>query len=139
MMKLFVSMAFTCLTLGLTACQSTGSTVDGKTHQYTLTQKCPALLEIDQGEVIMVTLPENPSTGYQWQLAKPITFLKTEETYLAGEAKAGMVGVAGTKTFKFTAETLGQDEIHLVHVRPWEVKGSSMQGVEQWQCRVRIS
>lgn len=139
MMRLFVSMAFTCLTLGLTACQSTGSTVDGKTHQYTLTQKCPALLEIDQGEVIMVTLPENPSTGYQWQLAKPITLLKTEETYLAGEAKAGMVGVPGKKIFKFTAEKLGQDEIHLVHVRPWEAKDSSMQGVEQWQCRVRIS
>ena len=139
MMKLFVSMAFTCLTLGLTACQSTGSTVDGKTHQYTLTQKCPALLEIDQGEVIVVTLPENPSTGYQWQLAKPITLLKTEETYLAGEAKAGMVGVAGKKIFKFTAEKLGQDEIHLVYVRPWEVKDSSMQGVEQWQCRVRVS
>ena len=138
-MKLFVSMAFTCLTLGLTACQSTGSTVDGKTHQYTLTQKCPALLEIDQGEVIMVTLPENPSTGYQWQLAKPITLLKTEETYLAGEAKAGMVGVPGKKIFKFTAEKLGQDEIHLVYVRPWEVKDSSMQGVEQWQCRVRVS
>lgn len=139
MMKLFVSMAFTCLTLGLTACQSTGSTVDGKTHQYTLTQKCPALLEIDQGEVIVVTLPENPSTGYQWQLAKPITLLKTEETYLAGEAKAGMVGVPGKKIFKFTAEKLGQDEIHLVYVRPWEVKDSSMQGVEQWQCRVRVS
>lgn len=139
MMRLFVSMAFTCLTLGLTACQSTGSTVDGKTHQYTLTQKCPALLEIDQGEVIMVTLPENPSTGYQWQLAKPITLLKTEETYFAGEAKAGMVGVPGKKIFKFTAEKLGQDEIHLVYVRPWEVKDSSMQGVEQWQCRVRIS
>ena len=139
MMKLFVSMAFTCLTLGLTACQSTGSTVDGKTHQYTLTQKCPALLEIDQGEVIMVTLPENPSTGYQWQLAKPITLFKTEETYLAGEAKAGMVGVPGKKIFKFTAEKLGQDEIHLVHIRPWEAKDSSMQGVEQWQCRVRIS
>ena len=139
MMRLFVSMAFTCLTLGLTACQSTGSTVDGKTHQYTLTQKCPALLEIDQGEVIMVTLPENPSTGYQWQLAKPITLLKTEETYLAGEAKAGMVGVPGKKIFKFTAEKLGQDEIHLVYVRPWEVKDSSMQGVEQWQCRVRVS
>lgn len=138
-MRLFVSMAFTCLTLGLTACQSTGSTVDGKTHQYTLTQKCPALLEIDQGEVIVVTLPENPSTGYQWQLAKPITLLKTEETYLAGEAKAGMVGVPGPKTFKFMAEKLGQDEIHLVHVRPWEAKDSSMQGVEQWQCRVRIS
>lgn len=138
-MKLFVSMAFTCLTLGLTACQSTGSTVDGKTHQYTLTQKCPALLEIDQGEVIVVTLPENPSTGYQWQLAKPITLLKTEETYLAGEAKAGMVGVPGKKIFKFTAEKLGQDEIHLVYVRPWEVKDSSMQGVEQWQCRVRVS
>ena len=138
-MRLFVSMAFTCLTLGLTACQSTGSTVDGKTHQYTLTQKCPALLEIDQGEVIMVTLPENPSTGYQWQLAKPITLLKTEETYLAGEAKAGMVGVPGKKIFKFTAEKLGQDEIHLVYVRPWEVKDSSMQGVEQWQCRVRVS
>lgn len=139
MMRLFVSMAFTCLTLGLTACQSTGSTVDGKTHQYTLTQKCPALLEIDQGEVIVVTLPENPSTGYQWQLAKPITLLKTEETYLAGEAKAGMVGVPGKKIFKFTAEKLGQDEIHLVYVRPWEVKDSSMQGVEQWQCRVRVS
>lgn len=138
-MKLFMGMAFTCLMLGLTACQSSGSTVDGKTHQYILKQKCPALLEVDQGEVIVVTLPENPSTGYQWQLAKPVTLLKMEETYLAGKANAGMVGVPGTKTFKFTAEKIGQDDIHLVHIRPWEAKDSSMQGVEQWQCRVRIS
>lgn len=72
--------------------------------------------------MIVVTLPENPSTGYQWQLAKPLTLLKMEETYLAGKANAGIVGVLGTKTFKFTAEKIGQDDIHLVHIRPWETK-----------------
>ena len=127
------------LALGLSACQSSGATVDGKTHEYTLKQKCPALLELDRGESIVLHVSENPSTGYQWQLAKPISLFKTEETYLAGEAKAEMVGVSGVKTYKFTAEQAGQDEIHLIHVRPWQVDNPSSPSVEQWRCRVRIS
>lgn len=138
-MKYFTGLFIAVLTLGISACQSSSPTVDGQTHEYTLKQKCPALLELDRGESIVLNLPENPSTGYQWQLMKPVNLFKVEEVYVETEAKDHHVGVAGVKTFTFTAEQAGQDEINLVYVRPWELKDQSILPEEQWLCRVRVS
>lgn len=122
--------------LGLSACQSSSPTVDGKTHEYTLKQKCPTLMDMNVGEVLQFNVPENPSTGYQWQLLQPLKNFKTEETYLQNDSEEGAVGVGGTKTFRFTALKPGQDYIELVHIRSWE---SSKQPNQQWQCRIRVS
>lgn len=122
--------------LGLLACQSPNSAIQAKTHEYTLKQKCPTLMNMKVGEVLLFSAPENPSTGYQWQLLQPLKIFKTEETYLQNGAGDGAVGVGGTKTFRFTAEKPGQDFIHLVHIRPWE---STKQPDQQWQCRIRVS
>lgn len=96
--------------LGLVACQSPNPSV-GKTHEYTLKQKCPTLMDMKVGEVLLFNAPENPSTGYQWQLLQPLKIFKTEETYLQNDSEEGAVGVGGTKTFRFTAEKPGH--------RPW--------------------
>ena len=45
------------------------------------------------GEVLLFSVPENPSTGYQWQLLQPLKIFKTEETYLQNGAGDGAVGV----------------------------------------------
>ena len=122
--------------LGLSACQSSSPTIDGKTHEYSVQQKCPTLMDMKVGDVLVFNAPENPTTGYQWQLVQPLKIFKTEETYTQNEAGQGAVGVGGTKTFHFTAEKPGQDFIELVHIRSWE---SSKQPDQQWRCRIRVS
>ncbi|WP_445114876.1 protease inhibitor I42 family protein [Acinetobacter sp. WZC-1] len=135
-MKSLVCMTAVVLGAGLSACQSSSPTLDGRTHEYALTQKCPTLLEMKVGENLVFNAPENPSTGYQWQLVQPLKLFKTEETYLQNEAEEAVVGAGGEKTFRFHAETAGQELIELVYVRAWE---SSKQPEQQWQCRVRVS
>ena len=125
------------LGLGLTACQSSSAPKNTRTHEYTLKQKCPTLMDMKVGDVLVFNAPENPSTGYQWQLLQPLKIFKTEETYTQNnEVEQGAVGVGGTKTFRFSAEKPGQDYIELVHIRAWE---SSKQPDQQWRCRIRVS
>lgn len=119
----------------LTACQSSPMTVVNKTHQFYLAEKCPSPLVIKRGETVQITLPENPSTGYQWQVLQTLKLLTVEESYQQQEAEEGMVGVGGEKTFRFKAQRSGQELIELVHIRPWE---SSKQAEQQWQCKVQI-
>lgn len=134
-MKGLVCFGLVFLSLGMSACHAPSSAVI-KTHEYTIEQKCPTLKNMKVGEVLVFNVPENPSTGYQWQLLQPLKIFKTEETYLQSDADKKAVGVAGTKTFRFTAEQPGQDYIELVHVRAWE---SSQQADQKWQCRIRVS
>lgn len=134
-MKGLVCFGLVFLSLGMSACHAPSAPVV-QTHEYTIKQKCPTLKNMKVGEVLIFNAPENPSTGYQWQLLQPLKIFKTEETYLQNHADEKVVGVAGTKTFRFTAEKPGQDYIQLVHVRAWE---SSKEPDQKWLCRIRVS
>lgn len=120
----------------LTACQSSAPQTEGRTHHFTLKQKCPALLVMETGETLVFSADENPTTGYQWQLVQPLKLFKAEESYQQANAEEGMVGVGGEKTFRFKADKPGQELIELVYVRSWE---SNQQPEQQWQCRIRVS
>lgn len=126
------------LILGFTlvGCSSVSPTVDGKTHVYSLKQQCPTLLEMNVGQTLELTLPENPTTGYIWQVAKPQNILKVEEIYQQDPLKGqqAMVGVGGEKLFRFTALQPGEEWIHVKHSRAWE-----QNPVDEWRCRVRVS
>jgi len=135
-MKGLVCFGLVFLSLGMSACHAPSSTFGGKTHEYTLKQKCPTLKDMRVGDVLVFNVAENPSTGYQWQLLKPLKIFKIEETYLPSRADEKVVGATGIKTFRFTAEQPGQDYIELAHIRSWE---SSEQPDQKWQCRIRVS
>jgi len=124
------------LGLSLVGCSSMSPTVDGKTHVYSLEQQCPTLLEMNVGQTLELTLPENPTTGYIWQVAKPQDILKVEEIYQQGQPKSQqpMLGVGGKKIFRFTALQPGKEWVHVKHARPWE-----QNPIDEWRCRVRVS
>lgn len=134
-MKGLVCFGLVFFSVGMSACHAPSSPVV-KTHEYTPEQKCATLKDMKVGEVLVFNAPENPSTGYQWQLLQPLKIFKTEETYLQNHVDEKAVGVAGTKTFRFTAEKPGQDYIQLVHVRAWEL---SKEPDQKWLCRIRVS
>ena len=129
------------LSFGLIACQVPTSKAKGESHHYTVKQKCPALLVMESGETLEFNAPENPTTGYRWQIMQPLKLFKTEELYVATEVEEGVMGSGGEKKIKFTAEKPGQELIQLAYVRPWEVDQniSKPNANQTWQCRIRIS
>ena len=118
----------------LGGCSGMSSTVDGKTHVFSGAQACPALLEMDKGQTIEVTLDENPSTGYVWALTAAPKLFKAEEIYQQEQGTQPTAGAGGQKTYRFTALQAGEEALHLQHRRAWEKTA-----LVEWKCRVRIS
>lgn len=122
--------------LWLAGCSSMSPTVDGKTHVYSLKQQCLNLLEMNVGQTLMFTVPENPSTGYIWQVVKPLQIFKVDEIYQQDQVKSQkpILGAGGEKLFRFTALKPGEELIRVKHARSWEKNA-----LEEWSCRVRVS
>ena len=71
------------------------------------------------GDAIVVTLPENPTTGYRWS---PVSL---DQTLLAQEAHdyhAGGPGVGsgGTVVWRFRAKHEGRTRLEMKKARSWE-------------------
>ncbi len=81
-------------------------------------------VELEQGQILVVTLESNPTTGYRWEV------VETQESILEqmGEAEfkpsetggPPMVGAGGWEIFRFKAISVGQMTLQLVYHRPWE-------------------
>jgi inhibitor of cysteine peptidase len=81
-------------------------------------------VELEQGQILVVTLESNPSTGYSWEV------VEIQESILEqmGEAEfkpsetgePPLVGAGGWEIFRFKAISAGQTSLKLVYHRPWE-------------------
>jgi len=83
--------------------------------------KSASVMEARTGEEFTIILSANPTTGYQWQLAKPlntnmIQFINSE--YFPD--KTGRIGAGGKQKWKFKAGNAGRADITFKYVRPWE-------------------
>ena len=80
--------------------------------------------ELEQGQILVVTLKSNPTTGYGWEVAE------NQESILEqmGEAEfkqsetgePPLVGAGGWEIFRFKAISAGEMTLQLVYHRPWE-------------------
>jgi len=81
-------------------------------------------IELEQNQILVITLPFNPGTGYRWEVAE------TEASILRqlGEAvfevsdlgEPPPPGKGGAETCCFEATDAGQMTLELVYHRPWE-------------------
>jgi len=72
------------------------------------------------GENLVISLKDNPSTGYRWETVRhdeTILPLLTRD-YKQREAEPGMVGVGGILTLGFKAIAAGQTTLKLIYTRP---------------------
>ena len=78
-----------------------------------------AIVELQEGELFMVALPGNPTTGYQWAPEVEPGFLDRVAgvDYLPSTA---LIGGGGTFYFRYRAQAPGAGELSLVYRRPWE-------------------
>lgn len=71
------------------------------------------------GDELVLSLPENPTTGYRWQLNPPGKSLVLESDRFELQEKA-MTGAAGIRQFSFCVSAAGQARLRLALIREWE-------------------
>ena len=73
------------------------------------------------GQVLVVELESNPSTGYSWRAVEAPEFLVQNGAgeFVSG-GKGDVVGAGGIETWRFTAENAGTGTLRLEYARPWE-------------------
>jgi predicted secreted protein len=72
------------------------------------------------GAVIQLRLPENPTTGYIWNLSVTTGLTLVNETYVPDDPTGRLVGSGGAHVWFLEAVTAGDQTITGVYRRPWE-------------------
>jgi C1A family cysteine protease len=77
------------------------------------------------GEVLVLNLESNPSTGYGWQVREmnPGILRQLEATEWIPDTP-GKLGGPGTEVLRFAAVGKGRARLDLVYTRPWETAAS---------------
>lgn len=86
------------------------------------------------GQEMQVALPENPTTGFRWQMqarGEPILQLVDDKF----DAPASGVGRGGTRRWRFKAAQAGSTAIELAYRREWE---QNQPPAETFRLAVRI-
>ena len=96
-------------------------------------------LVLGRGDVLTVSLPANPTTGYSWSVAcTPAGVLKQvgESRFETSGHCQGMVGVGGRQLWKFRAVSPGQTRLTFSYSRPWEHDVAPARLI-QWPITIR--
>lgn len=73
-----------------------------------------------KGDVIIVELDENPTTGYSWNLTYSSGLELNDDVYAQENGTEGMTGAGGTHKWTFKITDTGKQNISAVYMRPWE-------------------
>jgi inhibitor of cysteine peptidase len=79
---------------------------------------------IPRGEDVVLRLPENPTTGFRWEVMQsgPGQLALTDDQFVAGDAG---LGAGGQRVFRFVGSAQGSVLLTLRERRAWEEAGSA--------------
>ncbi|MBU4198578.1 MAG: protease inhibitor I42 family protein [Verrucomicrobia bacterium] len=80
-------------------------------------------IRVTAGRKFSISIAANPTTGYGWQLAKPMdetVAVLITNSYVQDQTDMLRVGGGGHEVWIFKAIGQGQAAISLKYVRPWE-------------------
>ncbi|MGA7937919.1 MAG: protease inhibitor I42 family protein [Kovacikia sp.] len=83
-------------------------------------------LQVPAGEIVLITLSENPTTGYRWALEpmeQPVLELQASDYVTASGAG---IGGGGQRVFKFRTKASGTVNLQLKEWRDWEGEQSTL-------------
>ena len=96
-------------------------------HPARAAEKADLVIEATAGKEFTISLKSNCTTGFRWQLAKPLdeTIVKSvKNEYQAPPQKFcgefPVVGAPGKEVWTFKALKSGKTTIEFKYVRPWE-------------------
>jgi len=106
------------IAVGVTALTQTGETTNGSATLGPTEAGSAVALEV--GGELTITLPANPTTGYNWVVAAINPTLLTQIGEPEFSTESDLIGAGGTMTFHFEGTASGQDSLRLEYRRPWE-------------------
>jgi inhibitor of cysteine peptidase len=96
-------------------------------------------VELDQGQILVVTLESNPSTGYRWEVVEPeqptLKQIGEAEFRPSDQRKPPPPGTGGTETLRFEPQRSAETTLELVYHRPWE---SDEKPVQTFSVQVKV-
>ena len=75
-------------------------------------------ITVKHGDVFNVTLAENPSTGYAWNVSATSGLTVVDCDVVASQS--GLVGSPGVHVWQVTASGAGDQQFSGIYKRPWE-------------------
>jgi inhibitor of cysteine peptidase len=75
-------------------------------------------VSIEPGMMIRITLVENPTTGYSWNMTVPAGLTLVSDEFIAPDT--GLMGAPGTHVWNIGATTPGTYRVDGTYLRPWE-------------------
>lgn len=92
-------------------------------------------VEVRRGALMEVCLPENPTTGYRWEVDHADESIVGLEEVVFSRASSVTVGAGGWRTFRFKARATGSARLQLKRWRPWE---GSQSIVDRYEVSIRV-
>jgi inhibitor of cysteine peptidase len=80
------------------------------------------VIEVKKGQILDISLPGNPTTGYNWVVDPATLTIITQEGEPDFKADSDLIGAGGMITLNFKATALGQETLHLEYRHPWEAE-----------------
>ena len=76
--------------------------------------------ETTAGQVILLSVESNPTTGYSWQAAQEGELFEIRTHYIAAPQSQPIAGAGGRQYFILTPQAPGEAELTFTYSRPWE-------------------
>ncbi|MDD2057753.1 protease inhibitor I42 family protein [Pseudomonas sp. GD03860] len=106
-------------------------------HSVALDDQADCPLPLKTGQLLTLTLPSNPSTGYRWLVQNPASSILRSlgpEVYSHPE-DAGVVGSAGQSVWRYQAQAAGEGHLILVYQQPW---APEVRPVKTFDCAITV-
>ncbi len=94
-------------------------------------EQCGGEIEVKLGETIEIEFPENPTTGYRWQIHSSggsVLELQDDSYQMSGQLTCGGGGI---RRWCFRAVQEGAGEIEIEYRRSWEKQPAEI-------CRIAV-
>jgi len=78
-------------------------------------------IELEKGDVLVITLEANPTTGYTWDVVKPLDEQVMRQVgKIEFKPESDLIGAGGVQVIQFKIVNAGRVALKLVYHRPWE-------------------
>ena len=106
----------------LAACGSGGSEPGGTPSTIAITPVAQTGTTVDAkvGDLVVVSLDANATTGYSWEFTAGDTFTIESSKYVPSPAPSNMAGVGGTQTVTLRVTKAGQSDLAGTYRHQWE-------------------
>ena len=87
-------------------------------------------VELQQGQILEIALPGNPTTGYTWEVVTGAEAVLEQQGEPTFEAESELLGAGGVMTLTFVASGRGEATLSLIYHRTFEPGVAPLQTFE---------